>query len=777
MRSIEEVFPILFERADIAFPEFEFKRSGENWISGNTRKIDGEEGDKGKVYIYRDRPYYLKDWQRGGISIYKYVEQQNGTRGRDTIDKLCELAGVPAPEWSREQQEKYQERAVLAEIMEEANQFFIDSLLNEPEAKEAREYLERRKLPLSSDRTPGEIGYIPSKKKLLDRLFSLKFEKSHIEKFESNLSDSIGMSHKLTIPYRGPGGRVLGFKVRNINHKDGDGFPKYLNSRGLEVSDTLFNVVNIRKEKDAIVVEGELDCIALTERGLSNVVALAGRSFNRERVELAKRYGVECFSLCLDEDKAGEDGTLGAIQTLREAGVEDVYIISLPATNGKTDPDSYVRENGIEAFRDLFKKARSYSRYYADKTIEYIRAEENTDKRKDDILKRVVKENIEIHPAGRESYLKLVEPVLREVGIYAGAIEEKMKELLKVGENTRTETALNEIVRGVNDNLKAGDLSSAIKVLESGVKNIRIEESKKLVEPATDWKEQIKNTPPRMSTGFKKLDAFAKVQLGAITLIAGRPQHGKTALMANILLNMMNEHKEKSFYFFSYEEQAKNIYLRLLNIKIGNLNLLENLQKARRDIFVGAITNQDALRLYIQNREKFTDETIEKHIGELDFYADSGRLNIYDGAYTIESLASYVQGLRGNTGAIFIDYVQRIRISKKTQDKRVEVATISDLVLNDIAKPTGLPVILGSQLNRTAEDSYTLSTLKEAGNLEEDANLVLGIENDIVKARESGGDLSKESATLTITALKNREGRANQKDELYLILKTGRIED
>ena len=61
----EELYPSLFEVIPGAFPEFEFKRTGKGWQSTNKTKVTGEEGDsKGKVYIYENAPWRLKDYTR-----------------------------------------------------------------------------------------------------------------------------------------------------------------------------------------------------------------------------------------------------------------------------------------------------------------------------------------------------------------------------------------------------------------------------------------------------------------------------------------------------------------------------------------------------------------------------------------------------------------------------------------------------------------------------------------------------------------------------------------
>ena len=69
--------------------------------------------------------------------------------------------------------------------------------------------------------------------------------------------------------------------------------------------------------------------------------------------------------------------------------------------------------------------------------------------------------------------------------------------------------------------------------------------------------DEIATLPPAYKTGYSSLDKFIGFTPGAITLIAGRPSHGKTTFMFNLLLEMSKLYKDESFYFFTYEEPVK----------------------------------------------------------------------------------------------------------------------------------------------------------------------------------------------------------------------------
>ena len=125
---------------------------------------------------------------------------------------------------------------------------------------------------------------------------------------------------------------------------------------------------------------------------------------------------------------------------------------------------------------------------------------------------------------------------------------------------------------------------------------------------------------------------------------------------------------------------------------------------------------------------------------------------------------------------MFLDYIQRMSTTKQTQDKRTETAHISDQLLQ-IAKGTGIPLIVGSQMNRGGAGEGRLENLKEAGNLEEDANLVLSVYNESAEKEAADGGTWGREVILELRALKNRDGAPNGKAELTLDSWTGKLKE
>lgn len=780
-----QIYPSIYNRLDSIFPEFGFKRIGNGYLSTTKLKIDGTQGKEGKVYIYDNNISCLIDYTRGTTSIWNYVQEQKGLSNFETLKYLAELAGVTLSfDYKADDIEAIKENSRNAEIWEEANNFFIECLndknnayFNTVECNELRAYIKDRgynesdlKIPKKEEITSSsmELGYIPSQEILFKYLENKGFSKEEVSK-KIQLNINIGRTHKLTIPYRDNLGRIRGIICRNINHKSTDESPKYLYSTGLKRDDILFNLKFLKGNKDLIIVEGILDCLIAETRGIENIVALGGTSLNSKQVELAKKYGAKKVTLCLDNDDAGKKATLKAIEILKSSGLK-IYVSSLP--EAIKDPDQLIKECGIEAFQEKISQAQSYYMYMIDKITEpYNGKEYFTDKDRDEIIEASYELFEDLtDPLEREIFYSVLKSVsndtITETGFKAKSEQIKQEKQENI-QRIKLEQALNETSRI----LKIKDLKTALELINESTSQITINQAQNLLETYSfnNFLEDLRNTPLTLKTGYKSLDKFARIPHGAITLIAGRPSHGKTTFMFNLLINLSKIYTTKKFYFFSYEEQKKFILVKILN-KIIN-----------KDIYLPEYpecnTNLEYLKSYIKDNRS-DNNMIEAGKTVLKNLIENQKIEIIDISYSVEDLSSIINYLHSkeDIGAVFIDYIQRIRTKSKTQDKRNEIGYISDYILNNIAKKTGLPVILGAQFNRGSGESTKLEHLKEAGNLEEDANLVLSVYQE---ARENDSDenINRKDADLEIKALKNRDGEVNRKTTLNFYRPTGHIKD
>lgn len=158
---------------------------------------------------------------------------------------------------------------------------------------------------------------------------------------------------RVMFPIHGVSGKVLGFGGRIL--KSNAKAPKYINTPDTDIYDkskVLYGVfyakVAIRKLDECFLVEGYTDVISLHQAGIENVVSSSGTSLTKDQVRLIKRY-TENVTVLYDGDAAGIKAALRGIDIILENGL-NVKVVLLPENH---DPDSFVREKGLEGFEEF----------------------------------------------------------------------------------------------------------------------------------------------------------------------------------------------------------------------------------------------------------------------------------------------------------------------------------------------------------------------------------------------------------------------------------------
>src|SRR5690606_23421331 len=142
----------------------------------------------------------------------------------------------------------------------------------------------------------------------------------------------------------GFGGRILD-----------QGEPKYLNSPETPLFDKGREVYGLVQARDAIreagrviVVEGYMDVVALAQYGVRNAVATLGTATTPVHVSKLLRLADELV-FCFDGDNAGRKAASRALEVSLPLAPDHKPIRFLFLPNGE-DPDTFVRQNGKEAF-------------------------------------------------------------------------------------------------------------------------------------------------------------------------------------------------------------------------------------------------------------------------------------------------------------------------------------------------------------------------------------------------------------------------------------------
>ncbi|GAB3225891.1 DnaB-like helicase C-terminal domain-containing protein [Spirosoma arcticum] len=808
----EVIYPALYNQLDDAFPEFGFRRVKDGWQSTTERKIDGDDGKKGKVYSYERSVGYLKDYrQSGGLTYWDYVKERDGLSQQQVLLKLAEIAGVVLENTlTPEELANVESANTRSKMWEIINDYCIDCLSDKDStiahssgAKDLQKYLiETRKYNPVYFRLPGsgqdrqvpkmELGYMPSLRELESHLFSQGYPKTELALILSD--ERIGKSHTLSIPYRDANGRMRGMIFRTIHNID----PKYLYSTGLEKQDILFNLRAIRGDRDLVVVEGQLDAYHASAVGIDNVVALGGNSLTDEQIKTAIKAGAKRLTFLLDNDKAGQDGLQRALVRFKNYPEIKLFIGMFP--DGVKDIDQLIIEKGSEEAKSVVANAEKLEDYQLRQLlIKYHQiGQKNSDgaltvKQESDFFEEIVFIADTIaSPIDRSIFVKTVSATTYavEVGVTEVALTAAVDRLRSRQEQADREREVKGLLEKAGQLHQKGSVDQALEVLTEGTTDIRAKSKKTSFEvlciPPTEEAiaQRQRTKPENLETSFRIDDGKIKVELpaGALTILAAPTSHGKTALLNNFGLDLSCLHPKKKFHFFSYEEDSDAVLMKALNAFVdqtlcaghNNLKAIEHYFRTSQVTYI----KEEHRSHFLTKKDQFFRELIS-----------TGRYNIHYVDYDADTLGEACEYLAKDpeTGSILVDYAQLLHLPTnkyKTYSRQEELKTIC-LNLKDVAVATGLPIVLGAQFNRQVTHHLKMHStmIGEAGDIERAANLIIGLWNNAyepfgiseAELEEVEGKGMNKSDTIFAKVLKFRGGKPNVWDNWAFDGNTGKI--
>src|SRR5262245_53829009 len=307
-----------------------------------------------------------------GGDVFKFVMEMEKCPFPEAMRIIAEKCGIALPrpkERSPEERRENQQRAVLVEIHREAQSFLVKQLEATLEGKAARAYLEDRGLDRDTITRFG-IGYAPSGGDLLLRHLQARYQERALVESGLISRDQSGrlfdrFRRRVTFPISNESSKIVAFGARAL----GDDQPKYLNSPETPIyskSNVLYHLDRakdaLRRQDFAVLVEGYMDAIAVARAGISNVVASCGTALAETQIKLLGRF-TKRIIVNYDPDTAGQAATERSLTALLEQDFE-VRVLNLPVIGDKkADPDLFIREKGVDAYREQIKNSPPYVDY------------------------------------------------------------------------------------------------------------------------------------------------------------------------------------------------------------------------------------------------------------------------------------------------------------------------------------------------------------------------------------------------------------------------------
>lgn len=305
-----------------------------------------------------------------GGDLFSYVMKRDGLDFNEALKRLAEKAGVVLTQRTEKSQAEEESLNRLYNLLEDAQRFYRQQMLETPAGKKALDYIKARNISDETIKIWG-LGYAPGGWDTLIKHFAkTDYQVSELSAAGLLTERDDGTHYdrfrdRLMFPIRNAAGKMAGFGARALHPDD---VPKYLNSPKTDLFDKghlLYGMDLARREmrslNQAVIVEGYMDVIALHQAGYKNVVASMGTALTEDQFSILKRP-TRNIILALDADQAGQNATLRGLETARRSmdeGIEisfdsrglmryerflkaDIRVTTLP--EGK-DPDEIVNED------------------------------------------------------------------------------------------------------------------------------------------------------------------------------------------------------------------------------------------------------------------------------------------------------------------------------------------------------------------------------------------------------------------------------------------------
>lgn len=289
---------------------------------------------------------------------------------------------VEEVEETEELKKEKSEREKILELLQFAQRYFTNILLNTEEGKNTGlNYLcNKRKIDFSLIQK-FQLGYSPSNKRAFTDLalqagysaeLLLKAGLVNCPDYEEGKPIDVHKIYdkffgRIIFPIADVSGRIIGFGGRTLSSDKN--IAKYINSPQTLVYDKSKTLYGIHLAKKAIMqqdlcylVEGNIDVISLHKAGIENVVASSGTSLTTEQIKLIHRFTNNVVVL-YDGDTAGIKASIRALDMLLEEGLQ-VKIVLFP--DGE-DPDSFVNAHNYEEVKTFIENtARDFIQFKKD---------------------------------------------------------------------------------------------------------------------------------------------------------------------------------------------------------------------------------------------------------------------------------------------------------------------------------------------------------------------------------------------------------------------------
>lgn len=328
---------------DIIGDYVQLKRSGRNW-----KGLSPFTNERTPSFMVSPEKQIWHDFSSGkGGNIFSFVMEMEGLDFKGALELLARKAGIDLEAYRASGRRGGPNKERLYELLELSTKFYQVQF---SKSETALQYVFQKRKFTKDTALAWRLGYAPNTGTALTGFLKGKgFSEVEMKQAGVTAQRYKGPGDmfrgRLMVPLADPQGRVIGFTARLL--ADDPKAPKYINTPQTVLYDKSRHVFglhlakeSIRKNKFAVLVEGNLDVIASHQAGVGQTVAVAGTALTEYQLKALGRFTGD-IRLSFDADRAGLAATERAIPIASKTGVS-LSIIDIPS--GK-DPDELIRRD------------------------------------------------------------------------------------------------------------------------------------------------------------------------------------------------------------------------------------------------------------------------------------------------------------------------------------------------------------------------------------------------------------------------------------------------
>ena len=322
-------------------------------------------------HVHADKGFFHCFGCNVGGDVFKFLELHEKVGFQDAVRMLAQKFGVAIPETEGTSEDARRDsglREALLKVHEIAAAYFREQLAAAAGARARRQLADRGVDGKTIERLG--LGYAPASSGLKARLATQGFAEGVLLQSGLLLKRDNGdvverFRNRLMVPICRETGSVIAFGGRAM---DAEQVPKYLNSPETPIYSkgrTLYGLnltkSSIRDKKFAVLVEGYFDFAQVFQTDAAPVVASCGTALTPQQAQLLRRFTTKVV-LSYDPDAAGQGAAARSCDLL----VAEGFDVNVAVLDPGQDPDTFIRRNGAEGYREKLRSSRPYLEYLLD---------------------------------------------------------------------------------------------------------------------------------------------------------------------------------------------------------------------------------------------------------------------------------------------------------------------------------------------------------------------------------------------------------------------------